>query len=360
MSLAKMLKAMVDKGGSVLHLTPDSVARMREGGDIRPLGGTELSSESLKELFFAVLTDNQKKYLAANKSVTMSLNVKGLARFRGHVFFRQGSYAGIFRYIPHKLRSLEDLKLPASVGDLCYATKGLILVTGPSGSGKSTTVNAMIDYINRHREVHILTIEDPIEYVHPHQKSIVNQRTIGTDAKSYDSACEEALLEDPDVIYLGEIRSFEALESAITMAETGHLVLATLHTNGAIQTLNRILDMYPPHQQQQIRAQLSSSLVAVVSQQVVITKSKQAEVVAEVLKPNLAIRALIADGKTLQIYSHMQSGQDESGMTTLNQGLINLAKRRVVAKSTLIDMSPHPEELARMMQQVGLMDKRAS
>ncbi len=290
----------------------------------------------------------------------MSLNVKGLARFRGHIFYRQGNYAGIFRYVPHKLLRLEDLKLPAAVGDFCYAQKGLVLVTGPSGSGKSTTVNAMIDYINRNRAVHILTIEDPIEFVHRHQKAIINQRTMGADTKSYKDACEEALLEDPDVIYLGDVRSFEALESAVTMAETGHLVIATLHTNGAIQTLNRVLDMYPPHQQQQIRAQLSTSLLGVVSQQIVTTRSKQIEVIAEVLKPNIAIRALIGDGKMQQIYSHMQTGQTESGMLTLNQGLINLAKRRAITKANLLELSPHPEELSRMMQQVGIIDKKAS
>jgi len=360
MYLATLLKTMVDAGGSVLHLSPDSVPRIRKGGSVKSLKLDILDAKKLKEDFFAVLTENQKKYLAANKSVTMSLNVKGLARFRAHIFNRQGDYAGIFRHIPSRLLRLEDLKLPASIVDLCYSSKGLVLVTGPSGSGKSTTINAMIDYINRTREVHILTIEDPIEYVHSHQKSIVNQRTMGSDTRSYKHACEEALLEDPDVVYLGDVRSFEALESAIMMAETGHLVFATLHTNGAIQTLNRVLDMYPPHQQQQIRAQLSNSLLGVVSQQAVMTRSKDVEIIAEVLRPNIGIRSLIADGKMQQIYSLMQSGQSDSGMRTLNQGLLNLAKRRVATKAFLLGLSPHPEELTRMMQQVGVFDKKAS
>ncbi len=360
MYLATLLKTMVDSGGTVLHMAPDSAPRIRLNGDIKPLKEPQLNAERLREEIFSILSENQKKHLATNKSVTVNLNVKGLARFRGHIFNRQGNYAGIFRYIPHKLLPIEDLRLPAAVGSFCYASKGLVLVTGPSGSGKSTTVNAMIDFINRKREVHILTIEDPIEFVHTHQKSIVNQRTMGSDTISYKKACEEALLEDPDVIYMGDVRSFEALESAVTMAETGHLVLATLHTNGAIQTLNRILDMYPPHQQDQIRAQLSTSLLGVVSQQLVKTRGNEVEVVAEVLKPNIGIRSLIAEGKTLQIYANMQSGQTETGMLTLNQGLIKLAKRRVVNKAALLELSPHPEELTRMMQQVGLLDKKAS
>jgi twitching motility protein PilT len=301
-----------------------------------------------------VLTDNQKHRLEETLEVDFSFGVKGLARFRANVFFQRGAVAGAFRTIPWEMRNFKDLGLPDVVAQLCERPRGLILVTGPTGSGKTTTLAAMLDKINNERHEHMVTIEDPIEYLHSHKKCLVNQRELHADTHSFANALRSVLRQDPDIVLIGEMRDLETIESALRIAETGHLTFATLHTNSAAQTINRIIDVFPAHQQSQIRAQLSFVLEGVVCQTLLPKASGEGRVAAlEVMIPNSAIRNLIREDKLHQIYSQMQLGQGTSGMQTLNQCLAGLYLKRLVTLEDAIGASSDANELQQIIASGG-------
>ncbi|CAN0375514.1 unnamed protein product, partial [Discosporangium mesarthrocarpum] len=305
-----------------------------------------LSPQETKQLCYSVLTDAQKHRFEETNELDLSFSVQKLSRFRGNVFIQRGNVAGAFRAIPFKILSFEELGVPPVVAELAKKPRGLILVTGPTGSGKSTTLASIIDSINQGRNEHIVTIEDPIEYLHPHKGCIVNQREIGSDSASFKDALKYILRQDPDVVLIGELRDLETIEAALTVAETGHLAFATLHTNSAIQTINRIVDVFPPYQQSQIRQQLSFVLEAVMCQTLLPRANGPGRALAlEVMVPNAAIRALMRDDKIHQIYSSMQMGQGKSGMQTMNQCLASLVQRRIVDPELAKGRSPDIEEL---------------
>jgi twitching motility protein PilT len=284
----------------------------------------------------------------------LSFGVKGLSRFRGNVFMQRGAVAGVFRLIPFEIRSFSDLGLPPVLASFADKPRGLVLVTGPTGSGKSTTLAAILDKINQEKRQHILTIEDPIEYLHPHKNCLVNQREVGADTKGFKTALRYVLRQDPDVVLIGEMRDLETIEAALTISETGHLALATLHTNGCVQTINRIVDVFPPHQQSQIRAQLSFVLEGIVSQQLIPHASGKGRAMAmEVLVPNPAIRNLIREDKVHQLYSAMQVGQSRSFMQTMNQSLFKLYRAGEITLEDSLARSSDPDELRTMIEQGG-------
>jgi twitching motility protein PilT len=279
--------------------------------------------QETKRLCYSILTEAQKQRFEEEWELDLSFGVKGLSRFRANIFMQRGAVAGAFRTIPFRVRTFEDLGLPPVVKELCKKPRGLVLVTGPTGSGKSTTLGAMIDKINSERQEHIVTVEDPIEYLHPHKKCLVNQREVSADTQSFKRALKYILRQDPDVVLVGEMRDLETIEAALTVAETGHLVFATLHTNSCVQTINRILDVFPPYQQPQVRAQLSFVLEGVLSQILIPKASGSGRALClEIMIPNPAIRNLIREEKVHQIYSQMQVGQTKFGMQTMNQSLI--------------------------------------
>lgn len=349
-NLHQLLKIMVEKGSSDLHLTVNSAPQLRIDGRLYPLRMPPLSSTETRQLCYSVLTDAQKKSFEAINELDFSFGVKGLARFRGNLFMQRGAVSGVFRQIPLEIMTFEQLGLPPVLAELSNRTSGLILVTGPTGSGKSTTLAAMIDRINSTRHMHILTIEDPIEYIHLHKNCIVNQRELGSDTVSIKDALRYVLRQDPDVVLVGEMRDLETIEAALTIAETGHLCMATLHTNGAVQTINRILDVFPPHQQEQIRAQLSFTLEGIVSQQLLPKASGSGRVMSmEILVPTAAIRNLVREDKLHQVYSQMQMGQGRSGMQTMNQSLYELYSRRLVTLDEVETRSPDLAELRGMI-----------
>lgn len=342
----QLLKAMIEKGASDLHITTGSPPQLRIDGKLHPLKMPPLSPQETKQLCYSVLTDAQKHRFEETNELDLSFSVQKLSRFRGNVFVQRGNVAGAFRAIPFKILSFEELGVPPVVAELARKPRGLILVTGPTGSGKSTTLASIIDSINTGRNEHIVTIEDPIEYLHPHKGCIVNQREIGSDSASFKDALKYILRQDPDVVLIGELRDLETIEAALTVAETGHLAFATLHTNSAIQTINRIVDVFPPYQQSQIRQQLSFVLEAVICQTLLPRANGPGRALAlEVMVPNAAIRALMRDDKIHQIYSSMQMGQGKSGMQTMNQCLASLVQRRVVDPEVAKGRSPDIEEL---------------
>jgi twitching motility protein PilT len=295
-----------------------------------------------------------------NNELDFSFGVKGLSRFRGNVFTQRGAVGAAFRTIPYRIPGFQELGLPPVVAKLAEKPQGLVLVTGPTGSGKSTTLAALIDKINAERHDHIITIEDPIEYLHEHKICIVNQREIHADTKSFKTALKYVLRQDPDIILIGEMRDLETIESALVIAETGHLVFATLHTNSCAQTINRIIDVFPPHQQPQVRAVLSFVLEGVVTQQLIPKASGRGRVLGvEVMVPNPAIRNLIREDQVHQIYSQMQVGQEKFGMQTMNQSLLSLYKRRLISKNEAFRRSPNLDEFEQMMAREGaVMDYR--
>lgn len=342
----QLLKAMIEKGASDLHITTGSPPQLRIDGKLHPLKMPPLSPQETKQLCYSVLTDAQKHRFEETNELDLSFSVQKLSRFRGNVFVQRGNVAGAFRAIPFKILSFEELGVPPVVAELAKKPRGLILVTGPTGSGKSTTLASIIDSINTARNEHIVTIEDPIEYLHPHKGCIVNQREIGSDSSSFKDALKYILRQDPDVVLIGELRDLETIEAALTVAETGHLAFATLHTNSAIQTINRIVDVFPPYQQSQIRQQLSFVLEAVMCQTLLPRANGPGRALAlEVMVPNAAIRALMRDDKIHQIYSSMQMGQGKSGMQTMNQCLASLVQRRIVDPEVAKGRSPDIEEL---------------
>ncbi|RMG44297.1 MAG: type IV pilus twitching motility protein PilT [Acidobacteria bacterium] len=349
-SLQQLLKTMVEQGSTDLHITTNSPPQIRIDGKLVPLQMPPLDAATTKALVYSVMTDEQKHRFEENLELDFSFGIKGLARFRANVFNQRGAVAAAFRTIPWEIKSFQELGLPEVVAQLAEKPRGLVLVTGPTGSGKSTTLAAIIDKINRERQAHIVTIEDPIEYLHSHKRCVVNQRELGSDTKSFPAALRSALRQDPDVVLIGEMRDLETMECALQIAETGHLTLATLHTNSAAQTINRIIDVFPPNQQPQVRAQLSLVLEGIICQALLPKASGRGRVLAlEILVPNSAIRNLIREDKVHQIYSMMQAGQAKHGMQTFNQSLATLYFRRQITLQTALSVSSNPEELQEMI-----------
>ena len=349
-TLSDLLKKLLELSGSDLHITTSSPPQVRVHGHLQPLDMPPLGPADTKQLAYSVMTDAQKHRFEEDFELDFSFGLKGLARFRANIFNQRGAVAAVFRVIPFEIKSFSQLNLPAVVSKLCDRPRGLILVTGPTGSGKSTTLAAMIDKINSERHEHIITIEDPIEFVHPHKNCLVNQREIHQDTKSFSGALRAALREDPDVVLIGEMRDLETIESALRIAETGHLTFGTLHTNSAASTINRVIDVFPAHQQPQIRAQLSLVLEGILCQSLLPRAGGQGRAMAmEVLVPNPAIRNLIREDKIHQIYSSMQSGQDKYGMQTFNQALMTLYLQKAITIETALLRSSSPDELQEMI-----------
>lgn len=349
-NLHELLKTMIEKGASDLHITTGTPPQLRLHGKMVPFNLPPLTPTETKQLAYSILTDAQKHKFEEDKELDFSFGVKGLSRFRSNVYMQRGAVAVAIRTIPFKILSFEELGLPPIVSTLCEKPKGLVLVTGPTGSGKSTSLAAMINKINSERSEHIVTIEDPIEYIHQHKKCIVNQRELHSDTFSFKAALKSVLRQDPDIILIGEMRDLETIEAALVIAETGHLTFATLHTNSCAQTINRIIDVFPPHQQPQIRAQLSFVLEGVLCQQLIPKVGGQGRVLAlEVMVPNPAIRNLIREDKVHQIYSTMQTGQDKYGMQTMNQSLYTLYSHRMISFDEAVGRSTMPEELLQMI-----------
>lgn len=353
-NLHQLLKAMVEKGASDLHVTTASPPQLRIDGELVPLKMTPLTPVETKQLCYSILTDAQKHQFEENNELDLSFGVKGLSRFRANIFMQRGAVAGAFRTIPFKILTFQELGLPPVVAELSKKPRGLILVTGPTGSGKSTTLASIIDKINTERHEHIMTIEDPIEYLHPHKNCLVNQREVGADTKSFKTALKYILRQDPDVVLVGEMRDLETIEAALVIAETGHIAFATLHTNSAVQTINRILDVFPPYQQPQVRAQLSFVLEGIMSQALLAKATGNGRVLAlEVMVPNPAIRNLIREDKVHQIYSSMQVGQAKFGMQTFNQSLALLLSRKLISMEEAFARTSEPDELKNIIATGG-------
>ncbi|MFK7873201.1 MAG: type IV pilus twitching motility protein PilT [Oligoflexales bacterium] len=348
-TLSQLLKALVDQGGSDLHLAVGSSPRMRVNGVVLALDLDVLTPQDTHLLCTSVLTEEKRNVLERNKEIDLSFQVGGVGRFRANVFFQKGSLSGVFRWIPLNIPTLNSLKLPRVIQNLTKEKQGLILVTGPTGSGKSTTLAALVDDINSHQQKHIVTLEDPIEFLHVHKKSLVNQREIGRDSESFSRALKSALRQDPDVVLVGELRDQDSVSMAMTMAETGHLVLATLHTNSAIATLSRIIDVFPSHQQSQIQTQLSFSLTAVLAQTLLPSIRGGRVMAMEALIPNSAVRNLIREGKMHQVYSQMQVGQEKTQMFTLNQSLMNLVRTQQISIDVALNASYNSIEFQEML-----------
>src|SRR5512134_1608133 len=360
-TLHQLLKTLVEQGGTDLHITTNSPPQVRIDGKLIPLQLPPLAASETKQLCYSVLTDNQKHRFEETFELDLSFGIKGLARFRANIYSQRGAVAGAFRTIPWEIKSFKDLGLPDVVANLCEKPRGLILVTGPTGSGKSTTLAAMLDKVNSERHEHIVTIEDPVEYLHSHKKCIVNQRELHADTHSFSNALRSALRQDPDVVLIGEMRDLETIESALRIAETGHLTFATLHTNSAAQTINRIVDVFPAHQQSQVRAQLSLVLEGIMCQSLLPKASGTGRCLAmEILVPNAAIRNLIREDKIHQIYSSMQTGQEKWGMQTFNQCLASLYFAKQITLQTAIGVSSLPDELQDMINRgAGLSTPQA-
>jgi twitching motility protein PilT len=349
-TLPDLLKTLVEANGSDLHLTTSTPPQIRVDGRLQVLDLPPLGPAETKSLAYSVLTDAQKKRFEESLELDFSFGIRGMARFRCNVFNQRGAVAAVYRVIPEQIKAFHELGLPAVIATLADRPRGLVLVTGPTGSGKSTTLAAMIDKINTERREHILTIEDPIEYIHPHKGCIVNQREVHSDTHGFADALRAALREDPDIVLIGELRDLETIESALRIAETGHLTFATLHTNSAAQTINRIIDVFPAHQQGQIRTQLSLVLEGIVCQALLRRADGKGRVVSlEILVPTPAIRNLIRDDKIHQIYSTMQTGQEKLGMQTQNQSLATLYQKRLITIDAAMSASSMKDELEQII-----------
>ncbi len=350
-NLHQLLQSMIEKEASDLHITTGAPPMIRLNGHLTPVETEILTPTETKRLLYSVLTDAQKHRFEEENELDFSFGLKGLSRFRGNVFVQRGAVSGAIRTIPFKVQSFNDLGLPLVVQEFVKKPRGLVLVTGPTGSGKSTTLASIIDEINQTRHEHIITVEDPIEFLHPHKKCIVNQREVTTDTKNFKTALKYILRQDPDVVLIGELRDLETMEAALTLAETGHLTFGTLHTNSSAQTMNRIIDVFPAHQQPQIRAQLSMVLEGVLCQQLIPKKNGQGRIMAlEVMVPTSAIRNLIREDKVHQIYSSMQTGQGQNGMQTMNQSLSTLVLEGKISLEEAMGRSDNTDELTSLMQ----------
>ena len=351
-TLPELLKRMTEAGGSDLHLTTNSPPQIRVHGHLAPIAGyAEMTAADTKRLAYSVLTDAQKHRFEENLELDFSFGLKGMSRFRANLFNQRGAVGAVFRAIPYEIKSFSDLGLPAVVADMCKKPRGLILVTGPTGSGKSTTLASMIDKINVDRHEHILTIEDPIEFLHQHKNCVVNQREVAADTHSFGSALRTALRQDPDVVLVGEMRDLETIEMALRIAETGHLTFATLHTNSAYSTINRIIDVFPSGQQSQVRTQLSLVLEGIMCQALLPKASGDGRCMAlEILIPNAAIRNLIREDKIHQIYSMMQTGQEKFGMQTFNQALASLYHARQITLDAAMQRTSNADELKDLIE----------
>jgi twitching motility protein PilT len=353
--LQKLLESMIEKKASDLHITTGSAPQFRIDGKLLTLDSTILAAPDTKRLCYSVLTDAQRHKFEEDSELDFSFGIKGLSRFRGNIYLQRGAVAGAFRAISFDILNFSDLGVPPIVTELIKKPKGLVLVTGPTGTGKSTTLAAMIDKINNERNAHIITIEDPIEYLHRHKNCIVNQREVNSDTKSFTSALRHILRQDPDIILIGEMRDLETIQAALLTAETGHLTFATLHTNSCVETINRIIDVFPPHQQQQVRTQLSFVLEGILSQQLIPkTGGKGRALAMEVLIPNPAIRNLVREDKIQQLYSLMQVGQSKFGMQTMNQALLTLVERRLISLEDAMERSHNLEEFRQMLANAGI------
>ena len=350
LNLRTLLEEMVTLGASDLHIVAGECPKLRIDGEITSARtGGILGPKDTLQLAYSVLTENQKKRFETEDELDFSFGIASLARFRGNCFRQRGCVSMVIRQIPFSIKTFQDLGLPASIAKMAEKPRGLVLVTGPTGSGKSTTLAALIDKINRERKGHIITVEDPIEFIHKHQGCLINQREVGTDTKSFANALKYALREDPDVILIGEMRDLETIQAALTIAETGHLAFATLHTNSAAEAINRIIDVFPSHQQSQVRAQLAFVLEGIVTQTLVPRANGRGRAMAaEVLVVTPAIRALIRDDKVHQIYSSMQAGK-KFGMQTLNDALYALCMSKDISTDDAIRVTSSPEELMRML-----------
>lgn len=350
-SLPELLEKMTEMGASDLHLATGAPPRVRVDGRLRPLGEfPSLTAEDTRRLAFSVLTPDQKRRLEEHLELDFSFGIGGLARFRGNCFKQRGALGAVFRAIPCRIRSFDALNLPAVLKTFCRKTRGLILVTGAAGSGKSTTLAAMIDQINSDRHAHILTIEDPIEFLHGHRNCLVNQREVPSDTRSFAAALRAALRQDPDVVLIGELRDLETMEAALRIAETGHLTLGTLHTRSAASTIHRLIDVFPAHHQSQIRAQLSLVLEGIACQALLPRANGSGRALAmEVMVPNAAIRNLIREDKVHQLESAMQVGRGKYGMQTFNQSLAGLALSGQIERRTALEFSINPDELRQML-----------
>jgi twitching motility protein PilT len=355
--LPELLRTLKETEGSDLHLSTNVPPQIRVHGRLRRLPLPDLSPSDTKQLAYSVLTDDQKTRFEQSMELDCSFGINGLARFRCNLFNQRGAVGAVYRVIPEQIPSLDELGLPPVVASLAQRPRGLVLVTGPTGSGKSTTLAAMLDKINAESHGHILTIEDPIEYIHSHKNCLVNQREVHSDTVSFSAALRAALREDPDVVLIGEIRDLETVESALKIAETGHLTFATLHTNSAAQTINRIIDIFPSHQQAQVRTQLSLVLEGIVCQSLLPRADGRGRVISlEILLPTPAIRNLIRDDKVHQIYGAMQVGQEGFGMRTANQALASLYMNRVITIETALAASSFRDELQEMIRRgVGIV-----
>jgi len=349
-NLHQLLKLMIEKGASDLHITTGSPPQLRIDGSLVPLKSEPLNPSETKQICYSILTDAQKHRFEEENELDLSFGVKGLSRFRANMFIQRGAVAGAFRSIPFRILTFEELGLPPILNEITAKPRGLILVTGPTGCGKSTTLASIIDKINQDRHEHIITIEDPIEYLHPHKNCIVNQREVQSDTKSFKAALRYILRQDPDVVLIGEMRDLETIETALQISETGHLCFATLHTNSAVQTINRIIDVFPPYAQPQVRAQLSFVLEGILCQALIPKANGAGRALSlEILVPNPAIRNLVREDKIHQIYSQMQVGQAKFGMQTMNQSLIALFQRKLITFEDVIGYSTDTEEVKNML-----------
>jgi twitching motility protein PilT len=354
-TMHELLQIMIARGASDLHLSTGTYPQIRLNGKLLSLTEFEvLMPPDTQRLAYSVLNEGQKQKFEETNELDLSFGIQGLARFRCNVYRQRGAVAAAIRVIPFKIRSFEELNVPPIVQQLADRPKGLVLVTGPTGSGKSTTLAAMVDRINSERTEHIMTIEDPIEFVHPHKKCLVNQREVFADTHSFKNALKSILRQDPDVVLVGEMRDLETISAALTIAETGHLTLGTLHTNSCAQTINRIIDVFPTTQQPQVRAQLSLVLEGVLSQALVPKVGGGRVMALEIMVTTPAIRNLIREEKIHQIYSAMQAGQ-KFGMQTMNQSLADLVKRRLISREDALNRSTLPEELAQLLHGEGTL-----
>ena len=353
-TIQDLLRKMIADGGSDLHLSAGGPPRIRIDGKLIPFNAPPLTPVDTRQMCYSILTDAQKHQFEEENELDLSFGIKGVSRFRGNLLMQRGTVAGVFRGIPYKILTFAELGLPPVVQELSEKPRGLVLITGPTGSGKSTTLAAIIDKVNTDRQDHIITIEDPIEFMHQSKNSLINQREVGSDTHTFKKALKFILRQDPDVVLLGELRDMETIETALTIAETGHLCFATLHTNSCAQTINRVVDVFPAFQQPQVRAQLSFVLEGVISQLLAIKSDGKGRVMGlEIMVPNAAVRNLIREDKVHQIYGQMQMGQGKSGMQTMNQSLMGHFMKRSITLDEALGRSSDPDELRTMLANAG-------